>query len=1733
MCKACHACGAELTNLVDCKRKDENDNSLRVEGGDPIRSCKFCGEKYAQESLRQGDISPSATPLISSALTSTNSFVSSCSEFSVDANLYGRSDQDEVSPDSSQEDHNLRLIGHMQNLSFSAPVNGIDRSSTIVVEYFKDINNEKNTYTEKDLQIMGPGNGPEVTEDSVHSTSGSITSFNKRTELSQSFDSEMDARVWVPPEPEDPEDDIEGSVANNDDDDDECSDGMKWGQPSSLSSFGKEGSGSYRFKEERQKAMAEVMNGEFRALVSKLLTSVGIAFSGEDGENWIDIVTSLSWEAALLVKPDAVEGKEMDPERYVKVKCIATGSRSQCQVIKGMVFKKNAAHRHMPTKYKKPRLLLLQGMLGQHSSGLSSFDSMEQEEDNLKFVIEKIEMCHPNVVLVEKSVSRDVQESLITKGITVVFDMKLHRLERVARCTGSQIISSVDSLMSQKLKHCDSFHFEKFVLEHGGCSEGGKKPRKTLMFLEGCPRPLGCTILLKGTHSDELKKIKCVVQCVVVVAYHLILDTSFLIDQRSMLSTIHSSGVVNKILTGQQLPIVGSGSLLDTNISRLKESLAETDLSCTVEISTSDGFCEERSPNLDLGLKDNSTLSGSSPDVNSYGNGAGEPDSHITAVVPITTPEAQDHCEMKANDSANGVKTPYEQAESLSSRYEVPLETCKSDANSDDQIQYKDDISAVLDAHSILVLMSSQNILSGTVCEHNHFSRIKYYRNFDIPLGRFLQDNLLNQRHQCSTCGESPGDHAYYYTHHIGRIMVRVKRISMESCLPGEAEGKLWMWSRCLKCNPENGIPKYTKRVLISTVARGLSFGKFLELSFSNQSTSSRLFSCGHSLHRDCLRFYGLGTTVAMFRYSPLAIYAASMPPQILGFNNPIRQDWLKTEADDVHRKGMLMFAEVTYYLQKIGSQFSSSLPDSPLNNEIFKVEDLLRQEKSEFEEHFQRAIDKSGNPDQAVWKLLSLNRILWKLLLESYVWDRRLDSLHSSNSRMVTTADKTMHEEQLHLQQHGKAVGRIEGRRNILYNGDKVSDNSGVSHIAPIINNRASLSSSDDHAGKCGTNLEAELEIKLKETSTDADEITFKEIQVSEPLYEGLVLESGDSEDAVNIPIDTGPNERTTVGCSNLDGLSHDECTESTTGRILDDCVQGQDSSVGPFSFSANLPSCSENFQDGCLPISDHLQDQTIPVTTDLVRHTGSVSDLNPFVSTPDEISTKSGFNEPDLDMYISQDSLLSNLDVSEESIWTPFSEIWKAYMKDLQGSYPHKFELINSYTPAFLSSVYQLITQEGSRMHIPIGPDDNVVSVYEGEYSSIIACALALLQCSGEALVEKEITKEKEGEANKVIELPHSLSRIFSMASSHWTASLDIEGIRSAESVSLEESCTSSLDGLNVLDSPLSSGTLHPEIHLRFGKLTGKGKYSVICVYANQFRALRRRCCPCELNYIASLSRCKNWDAKGGKSKSFFAKTLDDRFIIKEIQKTELDSFSKFAPEYFKHMNQSFNSGSQTCLAKILGIYQVIIRQTKSGKEMKHDLMVMENLTFGRNITRVYDLKGALHARYTSASDGSGTVLLDQNFVNDMQKSPLYISGKTKCLLLRAVWNDTSFLTVSLLLTASFKSINVMDYSLLVGVDTQRCELVYGIIDYLREYTWDKHLETWVKASLVPKNVSPTVISPKEYKKRFRKFMSMHILSFPDHCCPERFSESCNFCANGSDHSSQLKTTLQRETN
>jgi 1-phosphatidylinositol-3-phosphate 5-kinase len=95
------------------------------------------------------------------------------------------------------------------------------------------------------------------------------------------------------------------------------------------------------------------------------------------------------------------------------------------------------------------------------------------------------------------------------------------------------------------------------------------------------------------------------------------------------------------------------------------------------------------------------------------------------------------------------------------------------------------------------------------------------------------------------------------------------------------------------------------------------------------------------------------------------------------------------------------------------------------------------------------------------------------------------------------------------------------------------------------------------------------------------------------------------------------------------------------------------------------------------------------------------------------------------------------------------------------------------------------------------------------------------------------------------------------------------------------------------------------------------------------------------------------------------------------------------------------------------------------------------------------------------------------------------------------------------------------VMDYSLLCGFDQVNDELIVGIIgkkyfiiltlcinrlnkfihkkDYLRVFTWDKKVETYIK-TISGQGKMPTIVSPEVYRKRFINAIDRYFLSVPD---------------------------------
>ncbi|KAF5187379.1 1-phosphatidylinositol-3-phosphate 5-kinase FAB1A [Thalictrum thalictroides] len=1500
----------------------------------------------------------------------------------------------------------------------------------------------------------------------------------------ESVDFENNGLLWLPPEPEDVEDEREPVLFEDDDEDGGVT--GEWGYLRSSSSFG---SGEYRNRdrsnEEHKQAVKNVVDGHFRALVAQLLQVENLPVGDEDdNENWLEIITWLSWEAATLLKPDTSKSGGMDPGGYVKIKCLASGRRSASAVVKGVVCRKNVAHRRMTSKIDKPRFLILGGALEYQrvTNLLSSFDTLlQQEMDHLKMAVAKIDAHKPNILLVEKSVSRFAQEYLLAKDISLVLNIKRPLLERIARCTGAQILPSIDHLSSQKLGYCDTFHVEKFLEEHGSAGQEGKKLVKTLMFFEGCPKPLGCTILLKGAIGDELKKVKHVLQYGVFAAYHLALETSFLADEGASLPELPLKSPITVALPDKpssmdrSISVIPGFTVASTGKPQWPQPQSElhrpnkiltpeakppTDNPCEnkFEKNVVSSFLQGLSPQFSGSASTFSKSSASnlslSPQRNYVGGSSDEKISTNLHSGEKHYVEFGDSLETKPTDNisqsiavgrfaSNGFVASMDFGQNGVNTKDIHIESSNSEMPSlqHDSNKYnvvhgssKEEFPPSPSNHqSILVSLSTRCVWKGTVCERSHLFRIKYYGSFDKPLGRFLRDHLFEKSYCCRSCEMPSEAHVHCYTHRQGSLTISVKKLP-EFLLPGEREGKIWMWHRCLRCPRKNGFPPATRRVVMSDAAWGLSFGKFLELSFSNHAAASRVASCGHSLHRDCLRFYGFGKMVACFRYASIDVHSVYLPPAQLEFNYK-NHEWIQNEANEVVDWIELLFTEVLNALHQIAEKKSGIGPSkvAELRRHIAELEGMLQKEKAEYEESLHKALNRELNRGQLVIDILEINRLRRQLLLHSYMWDHRLVNAANLDRNSVQGTSSSM-------QFIEKAISSIEKTMEM----DSTSVQSSVFSSGDSVHMDGKLKEPPNPGGKCHQNNQFHQVVDHNQKQTEecwphVSRSTSPGGQI-DPLDSGVVVRRAISEGQFPIVANIS------------DTLDAAWTGENISGSI----TPIENASAFSSALISSMPSTLEAAMQK-LVLEEHLENRG---TIEGTRSLGS--------ALPVKVS--------------------DNLEDSTGWTGMPFRTFYHTFNKNSSGNIS-AFDSLGDYNPIYVSSLRELERQSRARLLFPVGVNDTVVPIYDEEPTSIIS--YTLLSPDYHAQVVDERDRPKEGDS--VVSLPlHDSSNV------HLPYFIDGTTSESLRSLGSLDDSILSMSGSRTSLDPLSyTKGLHVRVSFTGDGPLGKVKHTVICYYAKGFEALRKICCPSELDFIRSLARCKKWGAQGGKSNVFFAKSMDERFIIKQVTKTELESFIKFAPEYFKYLSESIRSKSPTCLAKILGIYQVTSKHLKGGKESRMDVLVMENLLFGRKLARLYDLKGSSRSRYNSDSSGTNKVLLDQNLIEAMPTSPIFVGNKAKRLLERAVWNDTLFLA----------SIDVMDYSLLVGVDEEKHELVLGIIDFMRQYTWDKHLETWVKASGIlggPKNTSPTVISPKQYKKRFRKAMSTYFLMVPDQWSP-----------------------------
>jgi len=219
---------------------------------------------------------------------------------------------------------------------------------------------------------------------------------------------------------------------------------------------------------------------------------------------------------AVLAVAEKTGGNYKADVDDVKVEKKPGESVSDTKLIQGIVLDKEVTHSGMPKRVERAKIALLDCPLEIEKTefdakiNIESPEQMEaflkQEEDMLRDMVKKITKTGAKVVLCEKGIDDMAQHFLSRKGVLAVRRNKKSDMEKLAKATGGEVVTNLDSLTSKDLGYAALVEERKI---------GDDK----MTFIEGCRHPKAVTILIRGGTQrivDEAERSLHDALCVVI-----------------------------------------------------------------------------------------------------------------------------------------------------------------------------------------------------------------------------------------------------------------------------------------------------------------------------------------------------------------------------------------------------------------------------------------------------------------------------------------------------------------------------------------------------------------------------------------------------------------------------------------------------------------------------------------------------------------------------------------------------------------------------------------------------------------------------------------------------------------------------------------------------------------------------------------------------------------------------------------------------------------------------------------------------------------------------------------------------------------------------------------------------------------------------------------------------------------------------------------------------------------
>lgn len=1548
-----------------------------------------------------------------------------------------------------------------------------------------------------------------------------------------------------------------------------------------------------------------------RKLLTQMLRDAGVAHVS-------------SWEKALIpilrqctddVNPDVDRGDDIDVRNYIKLKKIPGGKPRDTAYVSGVVFTKNVALRSMPRNIPNPRIIIITFAI-EYARHQAHFMSLEpviaQEREYLRNLVSRIAALRPHVLLVQRNVSGLALEFLDQEGIAVVYNVKPTVLNAVARCTQSRMISSVDKLAidPSHLGRCGSFDVRTYV---------HKNVKKTYIYLSGCQKDLGCTIILRGADDDDLVKLKRVTEFMSYVVYNLRLETCLMRDE--FVDTPTESVVDPHAVGNEKHPdhinttmAIAAGIEVGSDGSAIAGDAAPSYYSDLVEnhrtkVLSSSPFVKFMQPYLlEQARQYERKLHHLRRKKDQYNADSDNDDEAPNQEFELVQPEMVHGVVEKASKPVREFLSAVHASE-----YDKALHNYETQKRQwEAYLSGNTDLYDPFNHQKIAVLYSVVNTTTSTPCIGPEIIALGFYQEHDYDdgftpdctLGQYVEDLCTSAGIVCEVdgCNRRMVDHSRQYVHGEGQMTVVVQKHAPK--LKGLYQAIL-MWSACRICSQE------TQPIPMSEWTWKYSFAKYLELTFWSTQLHPRSGVCPHDIHKDHVRYFGYNNVALRIQYDPVPMYEVIVPrPNIT---------WKVDKDLKLKNEQYLKIEErLDCFMASVRSRIKSIHVESVIPEKVeacrAEVERLIKRVNDEHEFLRHKLQDKYMN--SKYYEIIPLNRAIRAIQERAIAWDETFMDFE----QMFFPSEKdirrlaTLQLKKLFLERDESSTSLTSVDEGVESGDDEpgYDDKDDSLVMTPMPSGMSPEKATDMLTSVVKEDgdqpLDADATPIAERPSTPIKTISDLPIHAPREAVERedvrhLDLAVSSDYPSVVAKDDQPPQTPTT----SPDGTLLDAGSPTPTShpkinpidKSLADAIENMQTSPTPsptphMTLESKIPRLVETIrretparpatlartqsQPGNIPKRQSTLPPPVPYKPEVLRPTFNDSQKAlermterlrlgiskqrsasriprsvPFKTQSSKVSklaehfeqlSREFQKERTRERFRARDRQVRAYPLASSK---PIVEVYKDIHEAVQENTASDEEVQGESYPRTSVDNSTLddsaVTETTDNTTAPESPVDdrrgnNLADTHTDSEESPKAESHPTSDAENDgsdveiapedvplpdSISSSQLLNMSDSQLDASLELPrHEKTTLLKMLTNFWSersasgwAPLDypfaqIEHVWEDSDIIVREDEPSSIialalsspdylvklqsfrddpSGLDMesMEGSIERNLLHDKnTNIRYGFANRGVKAQCKIFYAQSFDALRRKCGVAD-RFVESLSRCSKFESKGGKSKSIFLKTLDDRFILKSLSPIEVQAFFRFAPNYFAFTHQNLFRQLPSVIAKMFGLFQVQIK-TPTGRDFDWFMLVMENLFYDREPNRRYDLKGSMRNRKIQSTGERDEVLLDENLVDLIySETPIFVREHTKKLLKASVWNDTLFLSQN----------NVMDYSLMAGFDDNEHEIIVGIIDCIRTYTWDKKLESWIKDR--GKN-KPTITSPKDYRNRFRIAMEKYILQAPN---------------------------------